>query len=533
MGFFFARQTFVHICVVICFSISENLSICCPCVILGTLVTSNQCSYNIRIKHITRLISYNFIYNCSCFIITVCHNICKFSKYRSKQTIIKTTKTENSSESYRCILGFNNSLFNRKVYRNRNYFILIFAFFCSSVSNLFHNAHLLVCHDFFKCNRNERLARERNSTEKSPNCTIHPSFTIFVITNNGLYESITDNRIGVRSTTIFKIEILTINCNHALDEFSFCIVELCICIVFICKLLICRICSKESVHRCYNNIHKCADGNTFRFAFFSECVHNTNLHQFNVRVHCDDCIVCTHIVENHGKTNVNCYVSELTKNFIVTIAFRHNSCNVCHKLFLEIKDQILCSRIEFTDCRFNLVDSCTYNRRTVKAYNIKDSAETKYTKVTVTNTDRNEVSIGYHILIVLCDKSNLHSTVLTVSHISCLVKSCGILKSFDVFDSTLYNVIYSIAMFILLSGIIVICTTIDKEECSICSGVVANLVKCPEVTRCECGVPKCFTFFATICPLIIAFNEFLDNSYSILIVVIKFKKPVNVFNSHT
>ena len=166
------------------------------------------------------------------------------------------------------------------------------------------------------------------------------------------------------------------------------------------------------------------------------------------------------------------------------------------------------------DCRFNVVNAFCYNFTVVKFNSIENSTKAEYTEVTVTDTKGDDVSCSYVFLIVLSDESDLccSAGLIVVINAKLFAKFVFVFLGYLSFKTTFAN---------------------NSFVSCINSSVVDTFIECPEVTRCECGVPKFFTFLATVLPLIIARNESFDNVDNFGVVVIKFKEPVKVFNSHT
>ena len=428
-------------------------------------------------------------------------------KNACEQGSVNIAKTKNSIKSYRSIYGVKDSILNSKIYSNGN---CLFCIRCS-ISELLLIIHKLVSHDLFESNGNKR----KRALKERPNCAV----TIF--TNDSLNESITDNGIGVRSAVY--VEIITVNLNKALDSTSLCIVEGCICVsCVLANLLKGRICSKECVGRSYNSIHNLADSNALYLTLVNEGVHNSNLNKLNVGIHCNDGIVERHVADNHRKADVSCLLSDLADNLVFSVLCRQSLKNLCHKYSLVSKNLFLSLRIKIANCSLNVVNVIIYVSSTLEANSVENSAEAEHTKVSVTNCKRDNVSIGYVLLEVLCDNGNLHCTVLTALKVSIGIVSSRILVVSGKLTLVYYTLILSA---LCLRG------TGNRVISSIGSIVIADLGKSPEVTGGEYGVPKIFTFLATVCPLFLTSDKLCENVDRLSVVVIKSKKPKKVLNS--
>ena len=462
----------------------------------GLKVSFNKSCYNSASSH--------------CLVLHACLKILiEGIKNAAEQGSVNVAKTKNSIKSYRSIYGVKDSLLNSKIYRNGN---CLFCIRCS-ISELLLIIHKLVSHDLFESNGNKR----KRALKKRPN------YTVTVITNDSLYESITDNGIGVRSAVY--VEIITVNLNKALDSTSLCIVEGCICVsCVLATLLKGRICSKECVSRSYNGIHDLADSNARYLTLVSEGVHNANLNKLNVGIHCNDGIVERHVVKNHRKADVNCLISDLAHNLVFSVLCRQSLKNLCHKCILVSKNLFLSLSIKIANCSLNVVNVVLYVNSTLEANNVENSAEAEHTKVTVTNCKRDNVSIGYVLLEVLSNNSNLHSAVLTELKVSIGIISSGIL----IVSRELTLVSYT-----LILSVLCLCGTGNSVISSIGSLVIADLGKSPVVTGGEYGVPKIFTILASVRPLFLTSDKLCENVDRLSVVVIKSKKPKKVLNSDT
>ena len=174
-------------------------------------------------------------FNNTCYVFTssqilVCDTCLKVSTERAEnsaeQRSVQASKSKNSVKRYRCVLGADDSVLNSEIYADGNSLRGI----KNSVCKLLVIRHSFILHNFPKGNRNKAIAGELYALKKAPNGTASAA-------NDRLYESVTDDGIGVRSA-VFFVEIITVNVNHTVNKACICIVESCVCIALVAAKLL-------------------------------------------------------------------------------------------------------------------------------------------------------------------------------------------------------------------------------------------------------------------------------------------------------
>ena len=421
------------------------------------------------------------------------------------------SQTENLIQAGNFVLAINNCLFESKIDRKSHCPFNIGR----PALSLFH---------FFECKRQfSSIAQSvivenifigriivHRTGEQSPN---HAA----TITNDRLYKTVTDNGISIGSSIL--VEIQAVLSRHALYVGSFRIVEgsiLVSCIVN--ELHVGGKCCDERVHRSYDRIHQRAKGYTLNrnrsgLLLLNKGVHDGNHHDLCIGIQFKNRLNGACVAEHQGNTDVNGNVSKLLEHFVGFQIHAHSFLNYIVKLCLELKNHFLHFRIQLADSRLDFINRLANNGRTAEANCFKNSSEAEYAQVTVTNTERNDVSLSNVLLEVLCNQSYLLSAVLFVAHIGSPIESGGIYEILVKLSGEGH------------AGLIIVRTAHDCEIGCIQTRMVANLLQRPIVAGGELCIPL---FFVPI-----AIDQLLDQINCFLIVVIQLKKPMEVFRTDT
>ena len=346
-------------------------------------------------------------------------------------------------------------------------------------------------------------------------------------TYNIVNETVTSGGIGINvESTVsvcinVKVEVIAVNLDHAFNAVSgICIVELCILVIASC-LSKGGICSDEVVKRTVSNLekitygkaaerlgnasaaHKIADVNVGIAAI---SVHKRKENNLYVGIHLNDGVHSTDVVGHVADGGVNEHIDELIHDglFTACVSLYALSIKSSIKLIYISKNECLLLGIKITDGILNTEVVQLVGISAVEAHCIHNSAEEEYTVVTVTCAIRDDISILYRVLVLLCSVEGSLGSIFP----------CGIVRAGPIVVTAVDKFFVSINVAYL---------ECLKEELFNCLCLTRGDLR-PSIIRATRSVG--------IIAIIILVNDFKELNY-LGIIIVKLKGESNIFYTLT
>ena len=479
-------------------SIRTCCNSCTTC--LKAKVIFDKYFYLLRSKHSIRTCcnnSVNSVHNC-CNIRCVVRIACSKGLHYRTEHIVAEFKIKNRIQRNRTIRRSDHCLLESKVNCDRN----CLGGIRSRVSSLLRVRHILIVKDLSLGYVNNRNTGKLYSVKKSPN----HSGSIGIILDDGLIETVTNDRVSVHLTGFRIDKIVTVSINDTFYVCSLSIVEGCLAVNAVLRNLhVRRKCSNERVQRRKDNLEHIANGKIGEFRrnaiLIRKRVHKSNKNHFRIRIQLKHCLNRTCVVQNIANSRIYNGVNKSlilrSYSIVAIINFETVLFKSCKQLVDQLIEHFLLLRIKLTDCILNIIDHCVL-RFARETNSLKNSTEHEYAEVTVAHTKRNDISLSNALLVHLSNyRKSFQVGVVVFNLANAGITTCidvGITKSFDICSSNIETII------------------------------VHKLKPRPIVTVGEYRVPK-FSI-PTIC------LQLVDYSLNLFVLIINLKQPMQILSSH-